>query len=59
MTPALGRPLIRWVELGVGIQLLEKSFMVNVVEASFDVSIEHTFRFVSDAVEDGSDRVVT
>ena len=33
--------------------------MVDVVEASLDIGIEHKFGFVSDALKDSSDRVVT
>lgn len=46
-------------ELGVGVQLLEESFMVNVVEAALNIGIEDKFGLVSDAVEDRSDGIMS
>jgi hypothetical protein len=45
-------------EFGVGVQLLEQCFLVNRIEATFDVGIEHKFRFAMDAYLDHSDGIM-
>ena len=42
-----------------GMQFVQKGFLVDVIEASLQIGVQHIFRFEPNAVENGSDGVVS